>query len=165
MFVYISSCLLALLGCTSASSSGGSISKQGMDVTWDYVGDRIHIQMSAPTKGWVTLGINEGQEMTGAYLLMGRVIDGQAELVEHYTSAPGTYRPVTEHGLQPAVEDLAGSEEGGHTYLSFSLPLAFDDDLRRSLAPSQTYTAILAYSRHDDFQHHSIMRTQEEVEL
>ena len=66
-----------------------------MTVTWNYQDQRIHFEMSAPTKGWLTIGFNTSTSMTGAYLLMGRYVDDKAELVEHYTISSGNYKPIS----------------------------------------------------------------------
>ncbi|NJM94214.1 MAG: hypothetical protein HC842_05730 [Cytophagales bacterium] len=64
-----------------------------MTASWHYAEGRIYLEMSAPTTGWVAVGFNQSDQLSGAYLLMGRVRGQQAEVVEHFTSAPGSYSP------------------------------------------------------------------------
>jgi hypothetical protein len=97
--------------------------------------------------------------MTGAYLLMGRIVDGKAEVVEHYTKSPGNYNPLTDYGIASAVHDVSGVETADGSHMRFSLPIIAISAYARNLHSGTTYTVTLAYSRSDDFDHHSMMRT------
>lgn len=152
------------LGC-NAQNNMKTLSKNGMNVSWHHEGDRIFFEMDAPTDGWVTIGFNETTQMKDVYLLMGRVIKGQAELVEHFTIGPGNYVPIESFGIDPQVKNVEGTEKGKFTKLSFSLPIQAISIYRKSLEQGKKYVMLLAYSQGDDFQHHSIMRTSAQVEL
>ncbi len=157
---------LALTNSSMAHPSGEKeVLKSGMTVRWHYKNDRVFFVMEAPTSGWVAIAFNSGPDMTGAYLLMGRVVDGKAELVEHYTSAPGNYNPITLLGADAQVANVDGSEKGEYTKVSFSLPVKALSKYQRDLKEGLAYTMTLAYSREDDFQHHSMMRTWVKVVL
>lgn len=163
--VFLLACVFPLLACNRPEPGLKTVSKNGLTVTWKYVEDRIYFDMQAPTDGWVAIGFNTGSGMTGAYLLMGRVTKGKAEVVEHYTTSPGNYKPITVHGAEAQVADVSGIEKGKNSQLSFSLPVNAMSKYQRDLSPGSNYTCILAFSRDDDFQHHSMMRTSAEVEL
>lgn len=141
------------------------INKNGMIVTWEHQNDRIHFTMEAPTDGWVTIGFNIHDGTKGAYLLMGKVVDGKAQVVEHYTSNPGNYRPITQYGVTTQVNDTRGIETSEKTSISFSLPTKSHSKYQKSLNIGQQYHLIMAYSQEDDFQHHSIMRTSTKIKL
>ena len=142
-----------------------SITKNDMTVTWKHKEARVHFEMKAPTNGWVAIGFNTSQSITGTYLLMGRVVNGVAEVVEHYTLSPGKYKPLETLGAESAVEDVAGSETQEGTTLKFSLPISALNTYARNLSRGETYVLLMAFSREDDFQHHSMMRTAEKVKF
>jgi hypothetical protein len=141
------------------------IEKNGMVVTWQFEKDLIHFQMSAPTTGWVTIGFNESSTIKNAYLLMGRVLNGKTEVVEHFTLSPGKYKPITELGGKTMVNHISGQERAGTSTIKFSLPMGMLSKYQKQLIKDRKYHMIMAFSREDDFQHHSIMRTSVEVQL
>ena len=142
-----------------------TITEQGMELTWNYANDRIHFEMAAPTSGWLCIGFNDGPSMTGAYLLMGRIVDGSSEVVAHYTQSPGNYKPLSKYGLASTVQNVSGEETVEGSILRFSLPTTARSDYARNLHSGTVYTLTLAYSRSDDFDHHSAMRTSVQQEL
>jgi hypothetical protein len=160
-------CLPMLLGSglVGRKLQQRSVSKSGMTVNWNCQKNRMFFEMSAKTTGWLTLGFNDTPGIKGAYLLMGRVVDGKAEVVEHYTLQAGDYRPIASLGGTTQVEDVDGVEKNGESTIYFSLPLAVAGKYQKQLVQGKRYHWILAYSREDDFQHHSIMRTAVEVQL
>jgi len=82
-----------------------------MKVSWSFVNDRIYFEMSLPTDGWVTIGFNTHTGTKGAYLLMGNVVNGKPNLVEHYTLNPGNYKPIKSLGETTQVRDVEGAGE------------------------------------------------------
>lgn len=141
------------------------IQKNGMTVQWEYKNSRIFIEMSAPTEGWVTIGFNSSENITGNYLLMGRVVEGRAEVVEHSTLSPGNYQSFEKLKVKNSVADVAGIEKNGNTTLQFSLPKISGNEYAKNLEQGKEYVLLLAYSREDDFQHHSVMRTSVHIQL
>ena len=139
--------------------------KNEMTVSWYFKNDRIYFEMSAPTDGWVTIGFNTKTGITGAYLLMGNVINNKVTLVEHYTKSPGNYSPISRFGANPQVENAEGIEQSRKTIIKFSLPTTSSSKYQKDLSEGKEYYMIMAYSQEDDFQHHSIMRTSVNVKL
>lgn len=148
-----------------SQNAKSTINKNGMEVSWYYAYDKIHFEMRAPTDGWVTIGFNSHAGMGGAYLIMGNIIESNVNVVEHYTISPGNYKPIESFGLNSNVNDIMGSETKKSTYITFSLPIKADDKYRKNLEVGQKYILTMAYSREDDFQHHSMMRTSEAITL
>ena len=148
-----------------AQKSSQQIEKNGMLVKWYHRNSRVHFEMSAPTLGWVTVGFNGQEGMQGAYLLMGRVRNKQAEVAEHFSLSPGNYRTIADLGEQPLVNEVKGKEENQTTTIRFSIPSSASDAYRKDLSSGNELTMILAFGREDDFQHHSVMRTSELVTL
>ena len=94
--------------------------------------------MTAPTTGWLTIGINEKDQISGAYLLMGRVVFKTAELVEHVTLSPGNYKPITSLGEKQLVKDISGTELSSTTSIAFSLPVTSTMKYHKNLSKGKT---------------------------
>lgn len=157
--------MVSLSACQAQEQKEKVVFKNKMQVSWQYQKNRIFFEMSAPTDGWVTIGFNTTKNMTGAYLLMGRVKNTKAEIVEHFTISQGNYKPVQSLGAQIQVDDVEGIQKEKNTLLSFSLPVEANSEYQKNLSEGNKYVMILAYSLADDFQHHSIMRTSINVKL
>lgn len=146
-------------------SRHGIIIKQQMQVSWRASEGKVHFGLTAPVAGWLAIGLNTSDQLKGTYLLMARVVKGQAEVVEHKVISPGVYRPFHELGADMAVSNIHGSEREGSTTVSFSLPEMNVSPLAFPMQEGQSYTLLMAYSVSDDFQHHSIMRTSEVIQF
>lgn len=144
---------------------GNKVIKNNMEVQWKYVENSIEFTMSAPTDGWVTIGFNNQESKAGCYLLMGRIQNGNVEVVEHYTQSPGNYKPISKYNVVPKVAGVRGEETGKSSTIEFSLPQKANCQYQKDLFPGKQYVMVLAYSQSDDFQHHSIMRTSVKVKL
>lgn len=142
-----------------------SIEKNGLLVKWEYKADRIYFQLSAPTNGWVGIGFNEHENTTGNYLILGHVINGKVDVAEHYTSSPGNYKRFSELKTVTSVQHIKGIETAHSTDVSFSLPIQSNSKYARNLAEGSEFVLLMAYSREDDFQHHSMMRTFVKIKL
>lgn len=153
------------IGCNAQKNGAKILSKNKMNVSWYFENERIYFEMSAPTDGWVTIGFNTQSGTTGAYLLMGNIINGKVNVIEHFTKSPGSYSPITKLGAESQVENIEGIEENNNTLIKFSLPKKAFSKYQKDLSEGNEYTMIIAFSREDDFQHHSMMRTSEIVKL
>lgn len=153
------------IGCNAQKNISKIVSKNKMNVSWHFENERIYFEMSAPTDGWVTIGFNAQSETTGAYLLMGNIINGKVNVVEHFTESPGNYSPITKLGAESQVDNIEGIEKNNNTLINFSLPKKAFSKYQKDLLEGNEYTMIIAFSREDDFQHHSMMRTSEIVKL
>ncbi len=142
-----------------------TISINSMTMRWRYDNERIFFEMSAPTDGWVTIGFNTKKDIAGTYLLMGNIVNEQPKVVEHFTISAGNYKPIETFGIGSQVQDVDGIEKNGKTTLKFSLPIRAVSKYQKNLNRDLKYTLIMAYSREDDFQHHSMMRTSINVKL
>jgi len=141
------------------SNKSKSITKNGMTVKWEINENMINFEVSAPTKGWVAIGFNESEKITGAYLLMGRVNNVASEVIEHYTLRPGNYQPITNFGIPSQVKNVKGHESETSTFLNFTIPINKISNYHKNLNENSSWNMIIAFSAEDDFQHHSMMRT------
>lgn len=159
-------CMAILSVCTVHQKANmKEITKNNMTVKWEIEQGLIHFEMEAPTDGWVAVGFNENSSLTGAYLLMGRVKDREPEVVEHYTSKPGSYKPIVQYGIASQISNISGTEKGNFTRLKFSIPTKAASKYHKELLIDSKWTLLMAYSLDDDFQHHSIMRTSTDIKL
>ncbi|MEO0895681.1 MAG: DOMON domain-containing protein [Bacteroidota bacterium] len=150
-----------LAACQDEHSLEQELSRYGMTVSWKKEEHGIRFHMKAPTKGWICIGFNDGKGMKDSWLLMARMMNGKAELVEHFTLKPGQYHPISDLGGQEEVREVVGHEEGNYTHFSFLLPFQPASTYQRELTTGKTYDMVMAYSRDKDFQHHSMMRTSQ----
>lgn len=141
------------------------VDRNGMKVRWQFEGENIRFEMLAETTGWLAIGFNESTDLPGTYLLMGRVVDGQAEVQEFKTLAPGDYRPIQSLGGQAVCTVISGEEGNGRTKIQFSIPAWLEDGFHKKLVQGSTWPMLIAYSREDDFRHHSMMRGNVRIEL
>ena len=151
--------------CSLNSTYKKRVSKNGMIVSWHYTEDLIHFAMKAPTSGWVTIGFNDKSTISGAYLLMGRIVNGKAEVAEMYTSSPGRYYSIKEYGEATSITIVKGNESNSNSSIYFCLPITPKNKYQRSLKEGSEYYMTLAYSTHDNFSHHSRMRTTVKLKL
>ena len=142
-----------------------SVIKNEMMVSWSYNYDKICFELSAPTKGWLAIGFNKKSTLSGNYLLMGRVTNSGPQITEHFTISPGNYQSIKSLGGRELVTDVTGKDILGKSTIKFSIPFVKEDHYRKNLKKGQKYFMIMAFSRVDDFQHHSVMRTMVEVTL
>jgi hypothetical protein len=153
------------LACRPQQKNMQTISKNGMTVTWYHQNERIYFGMSAPTDGWIAIGFNVSDDIKGTYLLMGNVVDDKPNVVEHYTVSTGNYKPITAFAVPSQVQHVEGVESKKNTVLNFSLPVKAISKYQKDLLPGCKYMLHIAYSREDDFQHHSMMRTSVNILL
>lgn len=141
------------------------IEVNGMVFRWHIAEDRLHVDVSAPTQGWVAVGFNPKRGLAGTHLIMGAVVDGQTTVDDRYIVRIGQHRSISALGGVPSLSHIQGTETADETRLSFSLPLHAPDRFHQTLVPGETYHLLLAYSVDDDFMHHSRMRTHVSFQL
>jgi DOMON domain len=163
--VFFCFAIIFTMACKSQQIKMKTIKEKGMVIQWFYQNERVYFEMQAPTTGWVAIGFNTSSDIEDTYLLMGNVINGKSNVVEHYTINPGNYKPVSILGIIPKVQEIQGIEKNGNTTIKFSLPIGSDNKYQRDLKEGLDYMMVIAYSREDDFQHHSIMRSVVKITL
>jgi len=139
------------------------VNKNGMDVSWKIEEEHLLISVSAPSTGWVAVGFNTTDDLAGTNLIMAAVVGSDVILSDRYILAPGKHNPVAELGGTPAAIVVSGSENPAGTAITFKLPLLAQDKLHFDLSPGRSFHLLMAYSREDDFMHHSVMRTSVEI--
>ena len=118
---------------------------KGMKVSWTVDGDKLHVQLSAPTEGWVGIGFDPEEDMMGANIIIGAVKDGKVRIEDHYGDRKRGHSPDDKLGGKNDVLDPQGTEEGGVTTISFALPLTAGDKADKAIDVSKTNRIIVAF--------------------
>ena len=167
MLNFIFPFLLCVSFLTGAAQTDNmkTVTKNGMSVSWRLSGDKLIVRMSAPTAGWVAVGLNTTAGLSATNLIMGSVADGAPSLSDRYIVKPGEHRGMAALGGRPAALLIAAAEDASGTVIEFSLPVHPQDAFHHRLLAGEPYHLLLAYSRDDDFAHHSMMRTSVTISL
>lgn len=129
----------------------------GMEFRWQLRPQEILITLSAPTTGWLAVGFNNHSGLKGTNLIMACVENNDVRLEDQYIVRSGLHQTVTSLGGQSQTESISGTETTDSTLIRFRLHL-LNDEHHFKITAGTTYYVLLAYSRSDDFNHHSIMR-------
>jgi hypothetical protein len=125
----------------------------------------LHVKVSAPTTGWVSVGFHATTGMKDANIIIGYVSGGAASVRDDYGTAPNAHASDVSLGGENNVADLDGTEAGGTTEISFTIPLDSGDAYDRQLIEGNTYSVILAYGEDDDFDSYHTARTSTDIEI
>jgi hypothetical protein len=150
---------------SQAEKSFKSRTVNGMTFQWSFSKDNLHCKAIAPNKGWVAIGFNTVDGLSGTNLIMGAVEQDFVTIDDRFIVKPGTHKSITELGGSEALTLRAGEEVGDNTTISFTIPLSVNDKFHHDLQEGKEYYVLMAFSQEDDFQHHSIMRTTIKIKL
>jgi DOMON domain len=137
----------------------------GMIIKWYAFNGSVTFEVSAPTTGWVSLGFNSKNDIVGTNLVMGASIDSKCKVEEHYVKSIGVHKNAETFGSSAVITNYSCIEFQNKTILKFTIPDKASDRFHYNLFVKQKIWLICAYSMEDDFDHHSIMRQQIEVEI
>lgn len=141
------------------------VEKNGMTVRWTIQRNCLHFEVTAPTRGWVAVGLNTEDQLQGTNLIMGAVEEEFYRIDDRYIVAPGDHRSMTELGAIEQTCNRYGKEDEIHTVIKFSISAVAVDRYHKTLVAGKPYFLLMAYSLEDDFNHHSIMRTTTKINL
>jgi len=159
----ISVWLMIVLCSQAFAQKKVDIWKSGMNIKYEIEESVLTFTMSAPTDGWVAIGLNTEDRLAGSSFLIGRVVNGKAEVVDFYTRKAGDVPKVQELGGKTAVSNISGVENQQGTSISFDLARFPDSKFHHQLTKGKTFYMHIAYSQEDDFDHHSMMRDKLQV--
>ncbi len=160
--------LVTVAGSPAPNAMPHFVQRDGMEFGWRVRGPRLQIVARAPTQGWLVVGFNSKPGLDGARLVFMRVRAGVAECEVHRTDfsyPPPYHQPRTRIGGTNYARVSAGHESSQGTQVSCEIPLVSGEVQDVRLRLDQSTEVILAYSRSDDFEHHSAMRTAVSVRL
>jgi DOMON domain len=142
-----------------------STAANGMTFQWRFDKDHLQCKTTAPTDGWVAIGFNTKDELTGTNLIMGAVEQDYLTIDDRFIVKPGDHKSIIDLGGSEALLHRSGKEENGKTTIFFSIPLSVNDKFHHNLYEGREYYVLMAFSQEDDFQHHSMMRTTIKLKL
>jgi hypothetical protein len=111
---------ILLAGNVFASDYAHSLAVDDMTVSWTLDGDKIHMELSAKTTGWVSIGIDPEDAMGGADIIIGVVKNGKVRVEDHYADRKRGHSADEKMGGENHVMDPAGKEIDGVTTISFT---------------------------------------------
>lgn len=116
-------------------------------------GTTLHVKLSAPTTGWVTVGFDPSVMMKDANLLVGYVDGGTGYIRDDFGTGATTHEADTGLGGTSDVTLIDSGENGNLTEIDFSIPMSSGDQYDAVLTQGETFTILLAYgpSGGDDF--------------
>ena len=112
------------------------------------------VTAAAQTTGWVLVGFHNTQALAGSRLVMIAVTEAGPVLEEHLADPP-------RHSARASCEMaslIEATQTNGTTTSRFALPLNPGDASAPVLVPGQQTWMWLAWSREDNFEHHSVWR-------
>jgi hypothetical protein len=166
--------VLALGACNTADDetppaggNGGSITVDGIDLTWKPEGQNLHITVKAPTTGWVAVGFDPSVGMMDANLILAYVAGGSVVARDDFGTAVNSHDADINLGGADNVTNPTGTEEAGSTEVAFTIPLDSGDPYDKKLVVGQTYKVLLAYGPDgaDDFAIKHAVRTAANIRI
>jgi hypothetical protein len=165
--------VFAIVSTAIAKDVKQSVNKDGYNeitsskitMQWKIVGKDLEVIVTAPTKGWVSVGFDPTNIMKDANFILGYV-DGDKVVVSdefgnHFTS----HAPDDSLGGSIDVKAGAGSETKKETTISFVIPLNSGDEYDKVLEEGVSYTVLLAFGDKDNFTVRHRKRVKVEITL
>jgi outer membrane protein assembly factor BamB len=122
------------------------------ELWWTADGDDLYLAMKAKTTGFVGIGIQPGQAMKDADIILGFVADGDTELADTFSAGMfGPHPDDTTLGGSDDISTFAGTEMDGFTTIEFVRKLVTGDSNDNPVATG-TNQIIWAYGRGDNLQ-------------
>lgn len=125
-------------GVITDGEYSGQASYGDYEIHWDSDGQYAYLGIKAKTTGWVAVGIQPGQTMRDADIIIGYVEDGAVTISDQFsTGSTGPHRPDTELGGRDDIISYGGAEADGFTVVEFSRRLVTGDEYDNDLAPGR----------------------------
>jgi hypothetical protein len=118
-------------------------------VAWTLEGDQIHMELSAETEGWVSIGIDPEDAMGGADIIIGAVKNGKVRIEDHFADRKRGHSPDEKLGGENHVMNPAGIEENGVTMISFTRSVAAAEKWDKPVNTSGKTRVMVAYGSRD----------------
>ncbi len=142
-----------------------SVRAGSMTASWNVNKNQISFIIKAPTNGWVAMGINDKEQLSGTNLIMGASEHGFYKLEDQYIVGIGNHQSILKLGGNEAILYRNVQENNGQTILQVTIPLESTDSFHHNLQQGKSYYLLLAWSVSDDFGHHSRYRTFKKITL
>lgn len=153
---------MILYGPESRGYSGGDL-----EVFWKTDDENLYMALKGKTSGWIAIGFDPIEWMTGADIVMGSV-DGKATVVEDQYSIDN-YGPHSSDEMLGGTNDVlefGGSEKDGYTVIEFKRKLDTGDEFDRVLTPGQGISIIWGMADSNNLQSsHNVARAEGYLDL
>lgn len=153
------------LGYQQYNDDFKQVSTNGVTFRWKLENGQMKCQVSAPTSGWVAVGFKPASGLVQSNLIMGAFRDGYSVCEDRYVVNLGEYPQVETLGGNSAIEYSEVTENNGRTEMHFAIPSTSSDGYHYNFEEGQSIFVTLAFSRSDDFTHHSAIRVQMELKV
>ena len=139
-------------GVVSDGEYAANVKIGPMTIWWHNDAEFLYIAAEAPTKGWVSVGLDPEDKMKGANYIIA-AFDGEAKIEDGFGTAPvGNAHPSdTTLGGRNDILAFAVVERDGRTLFEAKIPLNSGDAYDKLLQPGQEYPIIAAYGSADGF--------------
>ena len=135
-----------------------------MTFSYRITDNTMDIKLTAPTKGWVSVGFNPEFKMRGADYIIGAVVDGKVIVEDHYGTGPFSMKNDIDLGGEFNVYNINGKEEDNTTTIEFSISLDSGDKYDSVISKGKT-KVLLAYAKTDNFKKKHNKRSTIEVDF
>ncbi len=144
MILLIAACFL-LPASLQATEYQHTLKSGDIQFSWTIEGEKIHVELSAKTTGWLGVGFDPEDAMEGANIIIGAVKDGKVRIEDHYGDRKRGHSSDEDLGGNNDVIDPAGTEKDGVTTISFTYPLDTGGTFDKVINPEGTSRIMLAY--------------------
>ena len=142
---FLSLLFLSVPFAAGAGAYDHLLTAENMTVQWRVDQTMIHLKLTAPTQGWVSIGFGPEDAMKGADIIIGAVKKGKVKIVDHYGDKKRGHASDKKLGGKDHVLNPQGSEADGTTSIWFSLSLDSDEKWDKSIDVTRMYPIMLAY--------------------
>jgi hypothetical protein len=147
---------LFILGCNGEGGNDGDDynTKTVNNITLQWKTDTLDnllVKVSTATVGWIAVGFDPSAGMQDANIIIGYVANDTVYIRDDFGTGLHAHAADTSLGGTDDVTDGAGTETGGITEISFTIPLDSGDPRDRVLEIGQSYQVILAWGTDDAF--------------
>jgi len=149
----------------AAEGSGFTLNAAKVDFTWNISGEMLSVKLKAPTTGWVGIGFNPSEEMKDANFILGFIKDGKVSVLDQHGSSKRNHKEDAALGGADNVADTSGTEAGGSTEISFSMPLKAGDTLDKEIKAQTDQVILLAYGKTDRLAQQHVANAKLKVNL
>ncbi len=141
-----------VLSISSSSASNLRIEEERFIVFWKNDHEFLYMALKAKTTGWVAIGFEPTTRMKDADMIFGWVKDGQATLLDLYsTGSTGPHPPDEELGGTNDILEFEGTEKDGYTIIEFKRKMDTGDKYDKAFTPGGTIKFIWAMANADSF--------------
>lgn len=140
-----------LPGGASASDYAHRLEAGEVTVAWSLDGDLIHMEISAKTAGWVSIGIDPEDAMGGADIIIGAVKNDKVRIEDHFADRKRGHSPDEKLGGENHVINPAGTEKDGITTISFTRSVEAAEEWDKPFNTSGKTKIMVAHGSRDSF--------------